>query len=133
TLHYAADSDAYRNAGGTLREHWGNVLKLFVSSKDFNYANAEKRRPGAKAEMFSSITAPSKPAIEPPPVAVTLHFKQSDTSVDFADPGRRGSPFDQLPDQPPDVPDQAPELPDRPPDTPPSTKWPKASSFVPAF
>jgi uncharacterized membrane protein len=105
TLHYAADSDGYRSAGGTRRDHWGNAVKLFVGSKDFNYTNAEKSRSGAKAEMFGTFTAPAKPAIEPPPVAATLHFKPGGTSVDFTEAGGRNGSFDQLPDvDPPDRP-----------------------------
>ncbi len=84
TLYYAADSDSYKSGRDTKRDHWGNKLKLFVGSKKFNYTDAEKSRRGAKAEMFSSATTtPSKPAIEPAPVAITVHFKPGGTSIEF--------------------------------------------------
>ena len=112
---YAANSDGYKGAGGTRRDYWGNAVKLFVDSKDFNFTNAEKTRPGAKAEMFGSFTAPAKPAIEPPPVAATLHFKPGGTASTSPKQAAETPPVDRLPDV---------DLPDRPPETPPSTKQP---------
>jgi uncharacterized membrane protein len=81
TLYYAANSDEYKSGRDTKRDHWGNKLQLFVSSKKFNFTDAAKARPGAKAEMFSF----AKMAQQPPGknVAITMHFKQSGTSIEF--------------------------------------------------
>lgn len=83
TIYYAADSDGYKSGRETRRDHWGNRVKLFVGSKDFNFTDADKSRRGAKAEMFSSAGLVARPpAIEPPPVDVTVSFKPGGSSVD---------------------------------------------------
>jgi uncharacterized membrane protein len=84
TLHYTADSDDYKSGRDTKHDHWGNKVQLFVGSrvsKKFSFTNAEKSRPGAKPEMFSSATMTQQP--QPKAVAITVHFKQGGTSIDF--------------------------------------------------
>ncbi len=84
TLYYAADSDDYRSGRETRHDHWGNKIQLFVGSRfgnKFNFANADKGRAGAKPEMFSSATMTQQS--QPKAVAITVHFKQGGTSIDF--------------------------------------------------
>ncbi len=81
TLYYAADSDSYRSGRGMKRDHWGNKLQLFVGSKNFKVADAEKERRGAKPEMFSSAVMTG--AATANKVAITVRFKQGGTSISF--------------------------------------------------
>ncbi len=80
TLYYTADSDSYRNGRGTAKDHWGNVLKLYVSKNQFTYPNADQRQRGAKTEMFSSASL-AKPN-DSQTLSVTVHFKSGGTSIE---------------------------------------------------
>ncbi len=81
TLYYTAHSDEYRSGRFTKRDHWGNKLQLFVGSKKFSFTNADQRRRGAKADMFSSASGSSQ--LSPEAVVVTVHFKSGGTTVEF--------------------------------------------------
>jgi len=81
TIYYSADSDDYKSGRDTKRDHWGNKLQLFVSEKKFDFTDADKPRRGAKAQMFSSATMSQQPPSKD--VAITLHFKQNGTSIEF--------------------------------------------------
>ena len=92
TLYYAADSDDYKSGRELRHDPWGNKIQLFFGSrgsKKFGFTNAEKSRPGAKSEMFSSATMTQH--TKPKAVAITAHFKQGGTSIDFTPKPTTGS------------------------------------------
>ncbi len=77
TFFYVAVSDD--------NEHWGNKVQLYVSTKmtgKFNYTNADKRRSGAKAEMFGSATMGQDQSLAKL-ATLTLHIKNDGSSIEF--------------------------------------------------
>ena len=84
TIYYTADSEGYRKGRNTGHDHWGNTLKLYVSTNKFSFDNAEQRRRHAKAEMFGS--ASTTLSGRPDALAVTINFNNGGTTVQFSGP-----------------------------------------------
>jgi uncharacterized membrane protein len=77
TFYYVAVSDD--------NEHWGNKVQLYVSTNmtgKFNYANADKSRSGAKAEMFGSASMGQDQSLSKL-ATLTLHIKNDGSSIEF--------------------------------------------------
>jgi uncharacterized membrane protein len=77
-LYYTAHSDSYRDGRATSRDHWGNKMKLYVTSKKFNFDGAERSRSGATPDMFSLYDVPQGYHGSG---TITFHFVPGSTTI----------------------------------------------------